>query len=193
MPSALSQLRRFSAAVVCAAGCALMPAPALADQDLEVNVEIVNGEIRADVSLFVRASRQRVWEVINDYERAPEFMRSVQVSKILSRSGETLRVYQKDQVRFGPLTFPLETVKDIRLTEPVRTESRLVRGSIKKYESTTELIVEPGGTRIRYRSVANPGGLLAGFIGESSVRTETEERFKQVRTEILRREYVAGQ
>ena len=148
--------------------------------------------IAADVSLFVRAPRQRVWEVINDYERAPEFMRGLQTSKIISRSGDTLRVYQKDQVRFGPFTFPVETVKDVRLTEPVRTESRLVSGSIKKYESTTELISEAGGTRIVYRSVANPGSFLAGFIGESSVRRETEERFNQVRSEILRRQYVAA-
>ncbi|HEV7393276.1 MAG TPA: SRPBCC family protein, partial [Burkholderiales bacterium] len=78
--------------------------------DLDVSVEIVDGEIRADVSLFVRAPRQRVWEVINDYDRAPEFMRGLQTSKIISRSGDTLRVYQKDQVRFGPFTFPVETV-----------------------------------------------------------------------------------
>jgi carbon monoxide dehydrogenase subunit G len=163
-----------------------------ASPDLDVNVEIVDGEIRADVSLFVRAPRQRVWEVINDYERAPEFMRSLQTSKIISRLGDTLRVYQKDQVRFGPFTFPVETVKDVRLTEPVRTESRLVSGSIKKYEATTELVSEPGGTRILYRSVAIPGSILAGFVGESSVRRQTEERFKEVRSEILRRQYVAA-
>jgi carbon monoxide dehydrogenase subunit G len=193
MASAFSRARVFIAAIAFAAGsCFMPPVSAGGNPDLDVSVEIVDGEIRADVSLFVRAPRQRVWEVINDYERAPEFMRGLQTSKIISRSGDTLRVYQKDQVRFGPFTFPVETVKDVRLTEPVRTESRLVSGSIKKYESTTELISEAGGTRIVYRSVANPGSFLAGFIGESSVRRETEERFNQVRSEILRRQYVAA-
>jgi hypothetical protein len=159
--------------------------------DLDVSVEIVDGEIRADVSLFVRATRQRVWEVINDYDRAPEFMRGLQESKVISRSGDRLRVFQRDQFRFGPFTFPVETIKDVQLMEPFRTVSRLVSGSIKKYEAMTELVSEAGGTRILYRSVAVPGSMLAGFVGESSVKRETEERFRQLRSEILRREQVA--
>jgi hypothetical protein len=44
-----------------------------------------------------------------------------------------------------------------------------VRGSIDKYEATTELVQEPGGTRIIYRSVAVPGSVLASFASESTV------------------------
>jgi carbon monoxide dehydrogenase subunit G len=189
MESLLSRLG-FIAALL-ALGLVYGPAQAGSQRDMDISIEISDGEIRADVSLFVKATRERVWDVINDYERAPEFMRSVQASKILSRTGDTLRVFQRDQFRFGPFTFPIETVKDVKLIEPTRTESRLVRGSIKKYEAVTELVQEPGGTRIRYRSVAVPGSVLAGFANESTVRRETEERFAQLRTEIMRRELVA--
>jgi carbon monoxide dehydrogenase subunit G len=192
MPSALSQASVFVSGVLFAFGCLFAaPVSAAGKPDLDVSVEIVDGEIRADVSLFVRATRQRVWEVINDYDRAPEFMRGLQTSKVISRSGDTLRVFQRDQFRFGPFTFPVETIKDVQLMEPFRTVSRLVSGSIKKYEAMTELLPEAGGTRILYRSVAVPGSVLAGFIGESSVKRETEERFRQLRGEILRREQVA--
>jgi carbon monoxide dehydrogenase subunit G len=192
MASPLSQARVFVAGVLFAFGCSFVAPLSAADKrDLDVSVEIVDGEIRADVSLFVRATRQRVWEVINDYERAPEFMRGLQESKVISRSGDRLRVFQRDQFRFGPFTFPVETIKDVQLMEPFRTVSRLVSGSIKKYEAMTELVSEAGGTRILYRSVAVPGSMLAGFVGESSVKRETEERFRQLRGEILRREQVA--
>jgi carbon monoxide dehydrogenase subunit G len=189
----LSLTRGFIRALLCAGAAAFVP-PALAagTSDLDIAVDIVDGVIRADVSLFVRAPRQRVWDVLTDYERAPEFMRSLQVSKVISRAGDTLRVLQKDQVRFGPFTFPVETVKDVRLIEPFATESRLVSGSLKTYESKTELVPEGGGTRLLYRSRAIAGSALAAFIGESSVRRETEERFKQLRAEILRREHVAA-
>jgi carbon monoxide dehydrogenase subunit G len=50
---------------------------AAAQSDLSVDVRIVDGGVRADVSLFVQAPRQRVWDVITDYERAPEFMRDL--------------------------------------------------------------------------------------------------------------------
>jgi carbon monoxide dehydrogenase subunit G len=192
MASALSQAWVFVAGVLFTLGCSFVTPLSVADKpDLDVSVEIVDGEIRADVSLFVRATRQRVWEVINDYERAPEFMRGLQESKVISRSADRLRVFQRDQFRFGPFTFPVETIKDVQLMEPFRTVSRLVSGSIKKYEAMTELVSESGGTRILYRSVAVPGSVFAGFVGESSVKRETEERFRQLRGEILRREQVA--
>ena len=158
---------------------------------MDVNVQMVGDEIRATVSMFIRAPQQRVWEVISDYERAPEYMRDLQVSKVISRSGDTVRVLQKDQVRYGPFAFPVETVRDIRQVEPVKTESRLVSGSMKKYDATTELVPESGGTRLRYKSVSIPGSALASMAGESTVKRITEERFKQLRAEILRREVVA--
>jgi carbon monoxide dehydrogenase subunit G len=191
MRIALSRSRRLiSAALLSASTLAL---PAFAQSDLDVNVQMVGDEIRATVSMFVRAPQQRVWDVVADYERAPEYMRDLQVSKIVSRSGDTVRVIQKDQIHFGPFAFPVETVRDIRHVEPVKTESHLVSGSLKKYDATTELVPENGGTRIRYRSVSIPGSALASMAGESLVKRMTEDRFKQLRAEILRREVVATQ
>ncbi len=155
-------------------------------------MQIADGEIRATVSMFVRAPRQRVWDVIVDYDRAPQYMRDLQASKVISRSSGMLRVSQKDTVRFGPFTFAVDSVKDVRLFEPTRTESHLVSGSMKKYDSITELVQVPGGTRILYRSQSIPDSALATFVGESTVKRITEERFTQVRDEILRRELVAA-
>jgi hypothetical protein len=161
-------------------------------RDLNVQVETVGEEIRTTATLFVRASQQRVWEVITDYERASEFTRDLEVSKVISRSGNSLRVFQKNQFRFGPFSIPVETVRDVRLTAPVRTESRLVSGSVKKYTAITELVPEANGTRIVYRSFAVPGSALALFASDSYVRRETEEQFRELRAEILRREHVAA-
>ena len=184
-------IRAFIALVVWAA-CASAPTLAAGAPGLDVKVQRVGDEIRAQVSMFVNAPRQLVWEVLTDYERAPEFTRDLQVSRILSRSGDTLRLLQKSQVRFGPFTVPLETVRDIRLVAPSRTESRLVSGSMKTYEATTELVPEAGGTRVLVRSHAVPGSALAAFAGESIVKRETEEHFKELRAEILRRDHVAS-
>jgi hypothetical protein len=188
-----SALRKATIAFACIVCVSATPSHAASDPDLDVSIQIVDGEIRANVSMFVRASQQRVWDVIVDYDRAPEYMRDLQASKVISRTGNTLRVMQKDQVHFGPFTFPVETVKDVRLVPPVRTESHLVSGSMKKYDSVTELTPMPGGTRVVYRSQSVPDSALARLAGESLVKRITEERFKQVRAEILRRELVATQ
>ena len=160
--------------------------------DFDVKVQMTGEEFRAQVSVFVRASRQHVWEVLTDYERAPQFTPDLLVSKIVRRAGDTLRLFQKTRVRWGPFSLPVETLSDIRLSAPERTETRLVRGSMEKYEAVTELIPEAGGTRILYRSHAVPGSGLAQFAGESLVRRETEEHFRQLRAEILRRQQVAS-
>jgi hypothetical protein len=178
--------------LICAIGSTLPLPAASAPSDIDVKVQMVGDEVRAQVSLFVRASRQHVWEVLTDYERAPQFTPDLEVSKVLSRSGDTLRVFQKSRVRWGPFAVPIETVRDIRLSAPERTEARLVRGSMKSYDSVTELIPEAGGTRLIFRSQAVPGSALAQFAGESLVRRETEEHFRQLRAEILRRENVAS-
>lgn len=182
---------RLGLAIV-AATLAIGTHAAQAEHDLEVKVQISDGEIRSSATMFVRASQQRVWDVVTDYERAPEFTEDLQESRVLSRSANRLRVFQKNRYRFGPFSIPIETVRDIRLTAPVRFESRLVEGSMKEYDAATELVPEPGGTRIVYRSRAVPDSILAGFATESRVKRETEEHFRQLRAEILRRERVAS-
>lgn len=181
--------RKLVAALV----CGLLPLSAAAtERDLDVQIHIVEGEIQSQAVLFVRASPQRVWEVITDYERAPEFTRDLKVSRIVARTGNTMRVLQRSQVRFGPFTVPVETVREVRLLAPTRVEGRLVGGaSLRKYDSITELVPFGGGTRIVYRSQAIPESALASLAGESFVKRETESRFRDLRAEILRREHVA--
>ena len=188
----------FTASLIRAALVALAlplagPAAAAAgDRDPDVQVRLDGEHIRADATMFVRASQQRVWAVVTDYERAPEFTPDLEESTVLARSGNTLRVKQKTRVRFGPFSIPIETVRDIKLTRPVRAESRLVEGSMKRYDATMELVPEPGGTRVVFRSVAVPDSALAGFATESLVKRETETHFRQLRAEIMRREHLAS-
>ena len=185
------------AALLWMLGCALSyvlsaPPAAAAQSDIDVKVQFVGEEIRTVASFFVRAPRQHVWDVLTDYDRASEYIRDLQTSKVVARMGDTLRVLQKAQFRFGPFALPVETVRDVRLTEPVRTESHLVSGSMKKYDAMTELVREGEGTRILYRSHAIPGSALSAFVSEATIKGETQEHFRQLRDEVLRRQDVAA-
>jgi carbon monoxide dehydrogenase subunit G len=164
---------------------------AASPHDMDVKVQIVDDEVRTTASFFVAAPRQRVWDVVTDYEHAPQYMRDTVSSKVISRSGDTLRLAQKDEIKLGPFSIPIETVRDVRHVEPVRTESRIVSGSFKKYDAKMELVPEANGTRVYYRSQTIPDSVLASFAGESTIRKHTEERFRELRAEILRRERVA--
>ena len=186
-------MRTLTAVLAIALGSAIAtPAPAAPPSDMDVRVQIVDEEVRTTASFFVAAPQQRVWDVITDYERAPQYMREVQSAKIVSRSGDTWRLAQRDQVKFGPFSIPIDTVRDVKHVEPVRTESHLVSGSFRKYDSKIELIPEGNGTRIVYRSQTIPDSALAGFAGESTIRKHTEARFRQLRAEIMRRDRLAS-
>jgi carbon monoxide dehydrogenase subunit G len=188
-----SMMRAAAALFALAFGTAIATSTlAASPSDMDVKVQIVDDEVRTSVSLFVPATQQRVWDVITDYERAPQYLREVQSAKIVSRSGDTLRLAQRDEVKLGPFSIPIETVRDVKHVEPVRTESHLVSGSFKKYDAKIELAPEAGGTRVFYRSLTIPDSALAGFAGESTIRKHTEERFRQLRAEIVRRERVAS-
>ena len=182
------QLRLVSIVAALLFATAAVATPA---SDLDVKVQIAGDEIRADVSLFVRAPQQRVWEVLTDYERAPQFTRDMQQSRIVSRNGDTVRVFQKSLVRYGPFSVPVESLKEIRLVPPLKTESRLIGGSLKRQDTTTELIPEGNGTRIIVRSLAVTGSPFVTLAGEGVIKRETEDGFRQLRAEILRREHVA--
>ena len=184
-------MRSFIAAFVFAISSATALSVSARSNDVDVQVQIVDQEVRTSVSFFVAASQQRVWDVITDYERMPEYMRDTVMTKVVSRAGDTYRVLQKDKVKLGPFSIPLETVRDVKHVEPTRTESHIVSGSFKKYDAEMKLVPESGGTRIVYRSAAVPDSALAAFAGESMIRKHAEERFRQIRAEILRREHVA--
>jgi hypothetical protein len=172
---------------------ALLLAPAFAAApDFEVKVQKSGDDFRSFATMYVRASPRYAWEVLTDYTRAPEFTPNLEESRVIARSGDMLRLYQKRRVQFGPFSIPVETVREIKLVAPTRTEARLVSGSLEKYESTTEVIPEGDGTRIIYRSYAVPGSSLAALAGESLVKRETEEAFRHLRAEILKRQQVAA-
>lgn len=165
-------------------------ASALAEPVPDVAVQIVGNEVRTGVSLFVPAPRERVWDVLTDFERMAEFLPDVTASRVLSRNGETVRVFQKERLRVGPFSFGLESVKEVRLFPRQKTESKLVSGSLKEYDAVTELVPAPGGTRITHRSRAVPES-TATIPGESIIARGVERRFLQLRDEILRREQIA--
>ena len=160
------------------------PAP---EKDIDVNVRITAGEIHVDVSLYVAASPGEVWAVITDYDHAAEFITDLESSRVLSRSGDTLQVYQKGKASFGPFTFPLETLREIQLAPPAEMRSRLISGNMEKLVTTTRLEAEGAGTRIVNHAESIPDFWIPPIIGEIFIRRETRDKFQQLSNEIMRR------
>jgi carbon monoxide dehydrogenase subunit G len=154
-----------------------------ASNDINVSVQKFNELLYVRATMHVDAQPAEVWRVLIDYDNASRFMTDVQESRVLQRSGNTWRVLQKTRVQYGPVALPVETVREVRLFEPQRIESRLLSGTLDKADTTTELAVDGAGTRLTYRADL----ASKNFIPTAVLKSEAEQRFAQLREEVLRR------
>lgn len=171
--------------------CAARAEPA-AGEDIEVQVEIAGDVVHIDTSLHVEATPQEVWAVITDYDNATGFISDLDASRVLSREGDTMRVYQKGKAKFGPFSFPVESVREIRLAPFVSTQSHMVSGSMKRLDVATRLAPEGSGTRLTNHADSIPDFWIPPIVGRMFIAHETRERFRELRDEILRRKQAAA-
>lgn len=164
----------------------------VAATDVTADVQRVGSELHTDVALFVPAPPSLVWEVITDYDHATSYVSDLEESRIVSRTPDVLRVFQRAKVKYGPISLTVETLRDVQLIGTTKTHSILVKGTMEKHEAITEISPVEGGTRITYRATSVPGSYLLALIGQSFVKREAEEKFSELRDEILRRKRARG-
>jgi len=162
-----------------------------ADKSIDVAVSISDHEISVDVGCYVRVSAQLAWSVMTDFDHATRFISKLEKSVVLSRAGDILVLWQKGSMGFGPLSIPIETVAEIRLTPFEKIQSHLLRGNMKKNEAVTRLIPDAAGTRIVYHLESIPDAWIPPLIGRALVEYETRARFDELLDEMLRRKDLA--
>ena len=162
-------------------------------QDIEVQVDIVDDLVRIDTSFHVDATPQEAWAVVIDYNNAAGFISDLETSLVLAREGDTMRVYQKGNAKFGPFSFPVESVREIRLAPFESMQSHLVSGSMKRLDVTTRLAREGSGTRITNRTESIPDVWIPPLVGRLFIAHEAREKFRELRDEILRRKQAAAE
>ena len=69
-----------------------------------------------------------------------KFVTNLDESKVMSRAGDTLTVFQKGTAARGPLTFTFENVREIVLTPYREIRSRLISGDLESSEFTTKVM-----------------------------------------------------
>ena len=162
------------------------------EQDIEVRVELEGELVRIDTSFHVEATPQETWAVMTDYDRAVGFISDLDASRVLARDGDTMHVYQKGKAKFGPFSFPMEWVREIRLAPFESMQSHLVSGSMKRLDVTTRLAPEGSGTRINNHTESIPDVWIPPLVGRLFIEHETREKFRELQDEILRRKQAAA-
>lgn len=141
-----------------------------------------------DVDFSVRATPQEVWDVMTDYDHMAQFISSVDMSRVVRRTNNSLEVAQTSHLKFGLFDFKFDNVREIEF-EPLREiRSKLVRGDMKASAFTTHFAAEGGTTRITNHGRFTPDRWIPPLIGTLVLEAETRKQFAEFRAEIVRRQ-----
>lgn len=157
------------------------------DRDIEVKVKIAGENVIVDLILVVPATRQEVWAVLTDFEHMASFVSNLKESKVVSVSEDTLKIFQRGSAMYGPISFPFESTREIRLTPFDKIQSRMISGNMRKMEGTTQLVDEGGQTRIIYHTDTIQEVWIPPVAGKLFIEHEIREQFHEIRNEIIKR------
>ena len=163
------------------------PARGAEEPGVAVTVLHEGDTLTVDALMHVPVAPQEVWAVLADFEHFADFVPNMQVSRIVSKPGEPLRIEQKGKSRYGLLSFSYESLREVELLPYETIKSRAIKGNMKKMETLTRLSAEGDGTRISYHNEVVPEFWLPPLIGPEFIRHEVAEQFRAFIREMLRR------
>lgn len=143
--------------------------------------------VTIDASMVVPVTREQAWNVLTDYEHMAAFLPHLQKSEIIERRNNALRVMQSGEIPYGPLSFRFEYLRDVELSPYNKIRSRIIGGSLKAGEVTTQLQHQASGTLILYHSETVPQIWIPFGIGAAFIRDNIRDQLDKMRDEMLRR------
>lgn len=157
------------------------------DTDIKIKVQNDGEQITVDATFTVPVLPQQAWAVLTDFDNIPNFISSIQSSKVIDRSGNSVHVSQSGIEKYGFVTISLESVRKIYLSPFKKIQERMISGSMRKMEETTQLLPEGNHTRITYHADIIPDVWILRFIGPMFIENEARKQFQEIINEIIRR------
>jgi carbon monoxide dehydrogenase subunit G len=157
------------------------------DKNIYIKVRNDGEQVSLEATFIVPVSPQQAWLVFTDFDNIPNFMSGVVASKVNDRYGNRLRVSQKGVTRYGFVDFSFESIREVNLFPFQRIHERMLSGSMRKMEETTQFLPEGNHTRIIYHADIVPGMWVPPMLGNMFIKHEAQEQFQQIVDEIVRR------
>lgn len=170
---------------------ALFPAGLLAadatSEDIAVHVDRRGGLFVIDVDVPLDVSVEEAWATISDYDRMADFVSNITYSRVISRTGNSLRVEQKGRASRGIFSVSFENVRDVELDPPTQIRTKLVSGNLQHAESLTTLVERDGRLHLVNHGEYVPTIWVPLFISRNMIESEAREQYGEVRAEMMRR------
>lgn len=159
-------------------------------EDISLTIQNVGEDIVVNAYFTVPVTSQLAWETLTDFDNIASFISSVQSSKVINKTGNTLRVSQNSVIKFSITSFNFESVREINLVPFKQIKERLISGNMKKMEEITKINFDGNQTHITYQANITPDHWIFKYIGHSFIEDEARKQFEEIRTEIIRRKRI---
>ncbi|MBN9133508.1 MAG: hypothetical protein J0H48_09115 [Nitrosospira multiformis] len=140
-----------------------------------------------DLNFTVSASQQEVWDVLTDFDGMADFVSNLKESRIVSVSEDKFTIFQSGTATYGPIRYPFESTREVRLVPYNKILTHLISGNMHKLEGTTYLTDEAGRIRVVHRTEAIPKIWIPAVVGKVFIEHEVREQFNEMRNEVIRR------
>lgn len=177
----------FDLIVFCFLLCLAAPVRA-SEPNIEVSVEKRNDTFVVDSSFQASVPLRIAWRVLTDFDNMASILHNLTSSRIVSRSGNILRVRQEGVARFGFFSYSFTSEREIQLEPRKRILARQIAGNTKAYTSEMEISTADGGTRFRYHAEMALDSGVAQLLGRPFIQHEITEQFVSMVQEMERRD-----
>lgn len=184
----LSTARRFSLAL--ASFCLAANAFATEPVPMKIASSHVGPIWNVEVDFVVPATVPEVWGVLTDFDHMSTFLPNLEVSRVLERKDNHLKIEQKGNAYYGPFSMSFQSVRDIELLPISRIVAHTRNGSVKFMESVANIEADGERTHVHYHASWEPAGWWAHFLGVQMVNGEVERQFLAMTQEMLKRHEV---
>ena len=131
---------------------------------------------------------QTVIAVLTDYERIPQYMPDVQVSKVLERTAAGAVVEQQAVSRFMLFSKVVHLLLDVREEAgAIRFRDRCGR-SFVSYEGAWLISQHDSLTVVDYHLIAKPSFEVPGFVLKRLLKRDAAQLIDRIKAEITARE-----
>lgn len=141
----------------------------------------------------LHATREQAWAVLTDYERYPDFVPDLKLSRILARDGPILVLEQEGEAGFVFFHYPVRVRLEVVEQPGERVTARAVQGNFRQMDGVYELADADGTLTFLYRGRLVPDFRLPPLVGLPAVRNATERQLDGLVREIHRRAAQARQ
>ena len=145
--------------------------------------------VKVDVLLSINAQIDIVWQVITDYQHAPDFISNLKSSKQVTLAPNVMMVEQIGRVGWGLLKIEIKTLSKVILNPASKKiHSISVGGNLMTTTMSTELRSSGNGTSIlEFSLITDPGPWAPLAISEQLLKRHALQSFNDLKIEILKR------